>query len=380
MYRKGIQEIECKIELNQNAKYMEPIHLDYDSRTVPRRRDGRGGVPGRRAVTPLRPPLHSNSQCRDRSGPGAAAHPMVTAASGRCGGTPERRGPGGSPAGCPRRPVRRRRPGTGAAAAAGENAQELQAFRDYGESWYRSRKGLESRFQPREPLARQPQVTAEARCKLVSWLIPVHRHFGLSLEALCLAVNILDRFLATTPVAADCFQLLGVTALLIACKQVEVHPPSVKELLALCCDAFTRQQLRNLECIVLHRLDFDLAAPTVSFFLEHFSRVRLEARGADAAEAADARSLAAGVAELSLADYAFTKYAPSLLAASSLGLADRLLRHRSPLDLRISGYPEGLLRDCMDQLQLLVSLNGRSLSLLLPSEVAQKCPWLGDDR
>lgn len=45
-----------------------------------------------------------------------------------------------------------------AAAAVGESQQELQAFRDYGESWYRSRKGLESRFQPREPLARQPQV------------------------------------------------------------------------------------------------------------------------------------------------------------------------------------------------------------------------------
>lgn len=161
---------------------------------------------------------------------------------------------------------------------------------------------------------------------------------------------------------------------------MEVHPPSVKELLALCCDAFTRHQLRNLECIVLHRLDFDLAAPTISFFLEHFSQVRLEARGADAGEAADARSLAAGVAELSLADYAFTKYAPSLLAASSLGLADRLLRHRSPLDLRVSGYSEELLRGCMDQLQLLVSLNGRSLSLLLPSEVAQKCSWLGDNR
>ncbi|XP_027572166.1 cyclin-O [Pipra filicauda] len=306
---------------------------------------------------------------------------MVTAASGRCGsgiGTPERRGPGGSLGRCPRRPPRRRRPET-AAGAVGDSPQELQAFRDYGESWYRSHKRLESRFQPQEPLARQPQVTAEARCKLVSWLIPVHRHFGLSFEALCLAVNILDRFLATTPVAADCFQLLGVTALLIASKQVEVRPPSVKELLALCCGAFTRQQLRNLECIVLHRLGFDLAAPTVSFFLEHFSQVRLEARGADAAEAADARSLAGSVAELSLADYAFTKYAPSLLAAGSLGLADRLLRHRSPLDLRVSGYPEETLRDCMDQLQLLVSLNGRSLPLLLPPEVAQKCHWLGRD-
>ena len=64
------------------------------------------------------------------------------------------------------------------------------------------------------------QVTAESRCKLLSWLIPVHRQFGLSFESLCLTVNTLDRFLITTPVAADCFQLLGVTSLLIACKQV----------------------------------------------------------------------------------------------------------------------------------------------------------------
>ncbi|NXS69458.1 CCNO protein, partial [Pandion haliaetus] len=222
-----------------------------------------------------------------------------------------------------------------------------------------------------------PQVTAEERCKLVSWLIAVHRYFGVSFEALCLAVNMVDRFLGTTPVAADCFQLLGVTALVptpYSPSQVEVHPPGMKELLALCCGTFTSQQLRNLECLILHRLGFDLAAPT------HFSQVRLEVRGADAGEAADARSLAGGVAELSLADYAFTKYAPSLLAAGSLGLADRLLRHRSPLDLGVSGYPEDLLRDCMDQLQLLVSLNSQSLPLLLPPEVVQKCPCLRSGR
>ncbi|XP_068523304.1 cyclin-O [Anas acuta] len=304
---------------------------------------------------------------------------MVEAAGGGRGETPQL-GLGSGLGSCPPRPDRRRRrrrpEEKEEKEAAGESRLELQAFRDYGESWYRSRKGLESRFQPREPLARQPQVTAEARCKLVSWLIPVHRHLGVSFEALCLAVNTLDRFLATTPVAADCFQLLGVTALLIACKQVEVHPPSVKQLLALCCDAFSRQQLCNLECIVLHKLGFSLAAPTVSFFLEHFTRVRMEEPGADAGEASDAGILARGVAELSLADYAFTKYAPSLLAAGSLGLADRLLRHRRPLDLRVSGYREGLLRGCMAELQLLVALNGQSLPMVLPPDVAQKCPWL----
>lgn len=68
------------------------------------------------------------------------------------------------------------------------------------------------------------QLTADARCKLVSWLIPVHKHFRLSFECCCLTVNIVDRFLASTPVATDCFQLLGVTALLLACKQVCLQP------------------------------------------------------------------------------------------------------------------------------------------------------------
>nr|XP_042713484.1 cyclin-O [Chrysemys picta bellii] len=210
------------------------------------------------------------------------------------------------------------------------------------------------------------QVTAEARCKLISWLIPVHRHFGFSFESLCLAVNTLDRFLTTTPVAADCFQLLGVTSLFIACKQVEVHPPRVKQLLALCCDVFSRQQLCNLECIILNKLHFNLGAPTINFFLEHFTHLRVESCQADTKEANNAKALAKGMAELSMADYAFNKYPPSLLAICSLGLADQMLHHQNPLDLHISGYPEEVLQDCTDKLHLLVSLNGDSLPHVLP--------------
>ncbi|XP_054843084.1 cyclin-O [Eublepharis macularius] len=253
---------------------------------------------------------------------------------------------------------------------------ELQTFRDYGHSWYRFRKELEGRFHPLDPLARQPQVTAEARCKLISWLIPVHKHFGFSFESLCLAVNTLDRFLTTTPVAADCFQLLGVTTLFIACKQVEVHPPKVKQLLALCCDTFSRQQLCNLECIILNKLHFSLAAPTINFFLEHFTYMRVEACEADAWEANNARALAKGVAELSLADYAFNKYVPSLLAVCCLGLADQMLHHEKPLNLHLSDYSEEILQDCLDKLHLLVSLNEDSLPLVLPPEISEQCLYV----
>ncbi|XP_062984853.1 cyclin-O [Elgaria multicarinata webbii] len=249
---------------------------------------------------------------------------------------------------------------------------ERQTFRDYGQSWYRFRKELEGKFHPLDPLAQQPQITAEARCKLISWLIPVHKHFGFSFESLCLAVNTLDRFLTTTPVAADCFQLLGVTSLFISCKQVEVHPPKVKQLLALCCDTFSRQQLCNLECIILNKLRFNLVAPTINFFLEHFTHVRMEACEADAWEASNAKALAKGVAELSLADYAFNKYMPSLLAVCCLGLADQMLQHQKPLDFNLSEYPEGILQDCLDKLHLLVSLNEDSLPLVLPPEISDQ--------
>ncbi|XP_070267793.1 cyclin-O [Myotis yumanensis] len=242
---------------------------------------------------------------------------------------------------------------------------DLRTFRDYGQSCYAFRKARESHFHAREALARQPQVTAESRCKLLSWLIPVHRRFGLSFESLCLAVNTLDRFLATTPVAADCFQLLGVTALLIACKQVEVHPPRVEQLLSLCGGAFSRQQLCNLERIVLHKLSFSLGAPTLSFFLEHFTHARVDAGQAPVSHALEAQALARAVAELSLADYAFSSYAPSLLAICCLALADRLLGLPRPVDLRLGGHPEPELQDCLAQLRLLVAINGAPLAHML---------------
>uniref|UniRef100_A0A673X0V1 Cyclin O n=1 Tax=Salmo trutta TaxID=8032 RepID=A0A673X0V1_SALTR len=188
------------------------------------------------------------------------------------------------------------------------------------------------------------QVTAESRCKLISWLIPVHRYLRLSFECCSLSVNIMDRFLASTPVASDCFQLLGVTALLLACKQVEVFSPRISQLLSLCCDAFSREQLCNLECLILLRLNFRLAAPTIAFFLDFYANHSLAGRhmGGDGVSNVSHRlpgdkdeevkrrkrgsRLALRVCELTLADYAFNKYTPSLTARCALALANQLLR------------------------------------------------------
>lgn len=190
-------------------------------------------------------------------------------------------------------------------------ALDLQTFREYGQSCYDFRKAQENLFHPRESLARQPQV--------------------------------------------------------------EVHPPRLKQLLALCGGAFSRQQLCNLECIVLHKLHFSLGAPTINFFLEHFTQWRMEAGQAEVTEALEAQTLARGVAELSLTDYAFTTYTPSLMAICCLALADGLLQHQHEMDLRLGEHPEATLQDCLGKLQTLVSINSSSLPRILPPQIWERC-------
>ncbi|KAM4049120.1 cyclin-O [Anomaloglossus baeobatrachus] len=250
----------------------------------------------------------------------------------------------------------------------------LQTFRDYGEECCSFKKGLEKSYLAAHCMANQPQLKPESRCKLISWLIPVHRHFSLGFESLCLTVSILDRFLSCTPVAIDCFQLVGVTSLLIASKQVETRPPRVKQLLALCCNNFSREQLCNLECIILLKLQFQLAAPTLNFFLQHFCLRQLadgEPTELDLSQASKSLTLAKGIAELSLADYAFNAYPPSLMAICCLSLSKCMLYPEISTSVQDSEYSDDELQECMAKIDLLVSLNKDSLLRLLPGDLPE---------
>ncbi|KAM3611666.1 uncharacterized protein V6R79_022219 [Siganus canaliculatus] len=226
-------------------------------------------------------------------------------------------------------------------------AEQLSTwYLQYGDIGYSIQKEKEAQFHPCKSLARQPQLTADSRCTLVSWLIPVHKHLRLSFECCCLAVNIMDRFLASTPVATDCFQLLGVTALLLASKQVEVCSPRISHLLSFCCDAFTKEQLCNLECLILLRLNFCLTAPTLAFFLDYYtncieaaqlvckkrSNERFARISSTSKTSRMCSNLAREVCELTLADYAFNKYPPSITALCALRLASDLLKTEEWLD------------------------------------------------
>ena len=73
----------------------------------------------------------------------------------------------------------------------------------------------------------QLDINAKMRSILVDWLIEVHRKFDLMPETLYLTMNIVDRFLSMKIVTRKELQLVGISAMLIACKYEEIWAPEV---------------------------------------------------------------------------------------------------------------------------------------------------------
>lgn len=171
--------------------------------------------------------------------------------------------------------------------------------------------------------------------------------------------------------------------------QVDVHSPRISHLLSLCCDAFNKEQLCNLECMIILHLNYCLAAPTMAFFLDYYTNCIRASQHVFAGHDCFVRinpntkipkqlgTFAQKVCELSLADYAFNKYPPSLTAMCALKLESELEEHADSHSFREGlvdelcvqvkfqeSYDSGLVQECKDNLKLLVSLNQQSLEVM----------------
>lgn len=69
-------------------------------------------------------------------------------------------------------------------------------------------------------------------------------------ETLFLTVNIIDRFLARQTIVRKKLQLVGVTAMLIACKYEEVSVPVVEDLVLISDRAYTRDDILEMVIVV----------------------------------------------------------------------------------------------------------------------------------
>ena len=71
--------------------------------------------------------------------------------------------------------------------------------------------------------------------------------FKLSEETLFIAVNIIDRYLEKVQISRTRLQLVGITALFIACKYEEVYSvPHLNDLVYVCDKAYTKVNILNI--------------------------------------------------------------------------------------------------------------------------------------
>jgi cyclin B len=60
---------------------------------------------------------------------------------------------------------------------------------------------------------------------------------------------------------------------LISSKYEEIYAPDVQELVEMTDNAYTRDEVLQVECIMLNTLTFELAVPTPFFFSQRFLMV-----------------------------------------------------------------------------------------------------------
>lgn len=164
----------------------------------------------------------------------------------------------------------------------------------------------------------QQDITPSMRGILIDWLVEVSEEYKLVPDTLYLTVNLIDRFLSHNYVEKQRLQLLGVTCTLIASKYEEICAPRVEEFCFITDNTYSRDEVLEMESKVLNFLHFQLSVPTTKTFLRRFIHA---AQASYKVPCVELELLANYLAELTLAEYGFLKFLPSLIAASAVFLA-----------------------------------------------------------
>lgn len=120
----------------------------------------------------------------------------------------------------------------------------------------------------------QNDINENMRAILVDWLIEVHYHyFHFKRKTLLQTILILDLFLSQQVITKNYFQLLGVASLLISAKENEVVLPDLENYRAISDNAFTKNELLQMEICILKTLDFNILSPTIEEFYNILSKI-----------------------------------------------------------------------------------------------------------
>ena len=117
----------------------------------------------------------------------------------------------------------------------------------------------------------QNEINEQMRSILVDWIIDVHHKFGFTDETLFMTVLIIDRYATIRQISRMKLQLLGITALMIACKHEEIDLPKIEDFIYITDNAYAKEEMVKMENDILRALNFSLLFPSPIKFFEYLS-------------------------------------------------------------------------------------------------------------
>lgn len=195
-----------------------------------------------------------------------------------------------------------------------------------------------------EYMLAQRDINSRMRAILVDWLVDVTLKFRMQSPTLFMTVALIDRYLSSHEVPRTRLQLVGVAALMIVGKYEEIYPPSVKDYVAVCDNAYNKQEILAMESEMLLAFNFDLNKTCSFVFLEFFrQKTNIEDRSF---------AFCRYLLETALLDVAHLRFSSSLLAAGAIFLVNKIFKREAwPGSLEIaSGIPEGAAKACAKEI------------------------------
>ena len=200
----------------------------------------------------------------------------------------------------------------------GDPKDELDAY-EYDLEIYKYLRKAESEALPSPAMFEgQSTITPRMRATVIDWLVDVHRKGKMHSETLYLTVNLIDQFLTSTDLDKSKLQRLGCAALLVAAKNFELYPPSIRDLVKVADRSFSTTALSRMESVLLAVVGFRVDRVVPSMFLKRFLRL--------CDPDAKLMMLAHFICETSIIDAEFIGMLPSKLSAAIVLLALTLLR------------------------------------------------------
>jgi hypothetical protein len=169
----------------------------------------------------------------------------------------------------------------------------------------------------------QADLNPKMRAILVDWLVEVHMKYKLRLETLFLTVNLIDRSLDQRQTMRQKLQLVGVAAMLLASKFEEINPPEISDLIYITDNAYTKEDILQMEVVILTDLKFNICVPTAAHFMERYQRLN------QCPKDSVHYHLLHYLLELSLMDIQMLRFEPSHLVAAATLLSNKLMKQPS---------------------------------------------------